>query len=398
LAVRGNYLTVKLVVLGPGDALYFWWGHIGLLIEDALSGQNRFYDWGVFSFDQDNFYVNFALGRLLYSCYASDRDVNLSLALAADRDITVYTLDIPPELKTEIFLFAENNALPENRDYLYHHFKENCATPILNIIDRGTSGAFRARYGDAPGRLTLREHVRRHTWFSPLMDWLLSFWMGQDIDRPATVWEEMFLPSEIGRNIENFYYTDLHGTERKLVSSVEILNRASGRPPVLEVPRKTWPGALALGVLVAALLVFLRILAKKKRPARILFGLSQAALGLFLGTIGFLLFFMAFFTDHDYTYHNSNLLFINPLLFAALPFGLVYAFTENEKKRRRAGRVTGILWAYVFLGGLLSAVLKLFPSFFQQNQVTLALVLPLSLGLGCIINRMEFFPSGKCIK
>ncbi|MDR0662977.1 MAG: hypothetical protein LBF80_02720, partial [Spirochaetaceae bacterium] len=61
---RGDYLTVKIAVMGPGDALYFWWGHLGLIIEDELSGTSKFYDYGVFSFDSENFFLNFAFGRL----------------------------------------------------------------------------------------------------------------------------------------------------------------------------------------------------------------------------------------------------------------------------------------------------------------------------------------------
>ncbi|MDR1507251.1 MAG: DUF4105 domain-containing protein [Treponema sp.] len=384
---RGDYLTVKIAVIGPGDELYLWWGHIGLIIEDTLSGESRLYDWGVFSFEETNFYSNFAFGRLLYACAVTSVDSNFNRNIRTNRSITVYTLDLPPEKKLEILRFAENNARPENRNYWYHHFRDNCATRIRDIVDLGTSGNFYLRYAQAPGRLTLRGHVRRHTWFSPLWDWLLSFWMGQDIDTPITVWDEMFLPSEIGKRIEDFTYM-AQGTERHLVSSVEVINEAEGRPPVLDAPRKSWPGAFLLSIAAAALFGFPALFAKKRNAARIAFGLGQSALGLFLGVIGLLLFFMTFFTNHDYTFHNSNVLFINPLLFAALPFGLVYAFTGNEKKRRRAAGILWILWTYVFVGAALSAALKILPGFYQQNQVTLALVLPAALALSLMSRRL----------
>ncbi|MDR2663206.1 MAG: DUF4105 domain-containing protein, partial [Treponema sp.] len=334
-AARGNYLTLKLAVLGPGDELYLWWGHMGLIIEDALSGQNRFYDWGVFSFDRENFFYNFAFGRLIYSCIASPAEANISRIIRENRDITLYTLDLPPEVRTEVLLFAERNALPENRDYSYHHFKDNCATRIRDIIDMATGGAFRARYGEAPGRFTLREQVRRHTWFSPFWDWALNFWMGQDIDKPITAWEEMFLPSEIAGCIKDFTYTDARGAERKLVSRVEALNRAVNRPGVVSAPPPGWIRELAAGLGIAAFLLLCGIMENRKQhtaeragkrnarsPWGVLLGTTQAALGLFFGAVGFLLFFMSFFTNHDYTYHNSNLLFVNPLLFIAVPQGL----------------------------------------------------------------------------
>lgn len=93
---RGDNLTVKIAVMGPGDELYFWWGHIALVIDDALTGQSKFYDYGVFTFDSDNFYVNFAFGRLMYSSAASPASGNYALYQRFNRDITLYTLDISP--------------------------------------------------------------------------------------------------------------------------------------------------------------------------------------------------------------------------------------------------------------------------------------------------------------
>ena len=68
---RGDDLTLKVAVMGPGDELYFWWGHIALVIEDAATGEARFFDYGLFSFENAHFFTNFALGRLLYSCGVS---------------------------------------------------------------------------------------------------------------------------------------------------------------------------------------------------------------------------------------------------------------------------------------------------------------------------------------
>jgi hypothetical protein len=386
-ADRGDYLTLKIAVMGQGDELYLWWGHIGLIVEDALSGESRFYDWGVFSFENENFFLNFAFGRLLYSCAVSTVDYNINRNIRTNRDITVYTLDLPPEKKLEVFRFAENNVLPENSDYWYHHFKDNCATRIRDIIDLATSGAFKARYGDAPGRLSLRGHVSRHTWSSPFWDWILSFWMGRGIDKQITVWDEMFLPSEIGRRISDFSYTDSSGIERTLVSSVELLNRSRGRPPVLETPRASWPRGLVAGIVLAAAAVLFAAGKKKKLFGKLL-GIYQALAGLFFGAAGFVLFFMMFFTNHDYTYRNANIIFVNPLLFAAVPLGLIFAFTGNEKKRRVCGALLKTLWTLVFFGGMVSAILNCVPGLYQQNQTTFALVLPFAFVLSYVPGRL----------
>ncbi|MDR1178482.1 MAG: DUF4105 domain-containing protein [Spirochaetaceae bacterium] len=378
-------LVLKLAVIGPGDELYFWWGHIGLIVEDYEAGESRFYDWGVFSFENENFFANFAFGRLLYACMVTSAEWNIGNYIAANRTITLYTLDLPVSVKKEITAFAEWNVRPENRDYFYHHFKDNCATRIRDILDAALGGQFKARYGEAPGRYTLRQHIRRHTYFNPFFDWILNFWMGQDIDTPITIWEEMFLPAEIGLRAAEFSYAGSGGLERKLVSSVETINAAQGRPPVLDAPRRQWPEEFALGLVIALALGLLLIFRNRgSRAAEVIWALCQGILGLFFGATGLVLFFMTFFTNHDYTYHNINIIFINPLLLAALPLGIAFLKTNCSSTRARLELAVKILWSYVFVFGLLSLPLRLLPFFWQQNQVTLALVLPFAAVLSLL--------------
>jgi hypothetical protein len=378
-------LVIKLAVIGPGDELYFWWGHIGLIIEDYEKGSARFYDWGVFSFENENFFVNFAFGRLLYSCMVTSIEWNLGNYLTTNRDITLYTLDLPTSAKEELAAFAEWNVRPENKNYFYHHFRDNCATRVRDILDTAVEGQFKVRYGQAPGRYTLRQHVRRHTYFNPFFDWILNFWMGQDIDTPITVWEEMFLPAEIGARAAEFSYTGSDGIERKLVRSVEVLNTALGRPPILDAPRRQWPRELVLGLVAAFALGLLLVLRNRdSRAAELMWALGQGALGFFFGAAGLVLFFMTFFTNHDYTYHNINIIFINPLLLAALPLGIIFVKTDYFDKKAKLELAIKILWSYVFVFGLLSLLLRLLPFFRQQNQVTLALVLPFAAVLSLL--------------
>ena len=120
-------------------------------------------------------------------------------------------------------------------------------------------------------------------------------------------------------------------------------------------------------------------------------GITQSLLGLFFGLAGSMLFFMTFFSNHDYTFHNSNILYVNPLLLGAVPLGIIFGFTKKEKKRFISARLLKILWIYVLLGGLLTMVIKLFPAYYQQNQVTQAMVLPIALTLVLIMSRLGGF-------
>jgi hypothetical protein len=380
LFANGENLTLKVVVMGPGDELYFWWGHIALIVEDSITGRSRLFDYGLFSFDNENFFVNFAFGRLIYSCGVSPTDRVFANYMSANRSIDIYTLDIPPEKRLEVLRFAEINVLPENRDYYYHHFRDNCSTRIRDIIDLATDGQFFEKYGHAPSRFTFRDHVRRHTWFSPPVDWVLNFWMGQVIDIPITVWDDMFLPSEVGKHIDEFWYTDANGERRKLVTSIESYYRAHGRPIVLEVPRNQWPRQLVFSLVLSLVFGFFCFLqAKKIRAGKILYGLSMSFAGFVFGSAGLLLYFMNLFTNHDYTYENYNILFGTPLLLAAVPLGICYAFTKKRSKFLFCDTLLRLLWLLTAIGIFVSMAIKLFPSFYQQNLTDQMLMLPLAL-------------------
>ena len=400
-SVDGDNLTLKIAVMGPGDQLYFWWGHIALIVEDSSNDTSYFFDYGLFSFDNDNFFYNFAFGRLLYSCGASQSERNFNLYKRSNRDITVYTLDLPPETKVKVRDFAMKNVLPENRDYYYHHFRDNCSTRIRDIINLATDGQFKKEFENANGGFTLRNHVRRHTWFSPVIDWFLNYLMGQSIDTQVTIWEDMFLPAEVGKRIENFWYTDINGDRRKLVSSVEILNRSKDRPAVLEKPRKQWPRELAFSLILSTIFCFFFFLqAKNKKIGKVLAGISMSLSGLFFGSVGLLLYFMSLFTNHDYTYHNMNMIFYTPLLLVVVPFGICYAITKNQKKLQIYGELLRIIWLLSVLGVFISMLIKILPSFYQDNLTDQMLILPIALtftlqpnGLKETLNK--YFPGKK---
>jgi hypothetical protein len=401
LFAQDDNLTIKIAIMGPGDQLYFWWGHIALMVEDSTNNTSYLFDYGLFSFASENFFTNFAFGRLLYCCGVSYSERNFNLYRKHNRDITVYTLNLPPETKIKVRDFVVNNVLPENCDYYYHHFLDNCSTRIRDIIGIATDGQFKRQFGDMKSDFTFRDHVRRHTYFSPIADWILSFWMGQVIDRQIRVWDDMFLPSEIGRRIENFYYTDSDGNKQKLVTSIENVYKAKNHPMVLEKPRKQWIYELTFSLVLSLIFAFFFFLQTKNiKAGRIMAGFSMSLCGLVFGFAGLTLYFLNLFTNHDYTYQNMNMIFCTPLLLAAVPFGILYALTKNQKKLHAYGELLRFIWFLSVLGILISMIIKILPQVYQDNLTDQLLMLPIALiftlqpiGLKETIKR--YFPGKK---
>jgi hypothetical protein len=362
--------------------LYFWWGHIAFIVESTLTGQNYSYDFGLFSFDNDNFFVNFAFGRLLYGCGAFPTANNIAGYVRSNRDVTLYTLDLPPDMREEVYRLVEESILPENRLYLYHHFKDNCSTRIRDILDKAINGQFKEQLDNTPGRFTLRQHIRRQTWYSPFADWILNCWMGRDIDTPITVWAELFLPAEMANHITEFTYTDSSGETRQLVSNIEYFYESHDRIQASETARPRWPRQFAVGLALALILGLLFFTQTKSPPfGQVTLGIFHTLIALAFGFPGLLLFFMSTFTAHDYTYHNINLLFCNPFLLVAVPLGLRYASAPNYNKRLFAETALRVIWLLTVLGIFLSMLIQLNPRFRQDNLADQLLMLPVALTL-----------------
>jgi hypothetical protein len=186
----------------------------------------------------------------------------------------------------------------------------------------------------------------------------------------------MFLPSEIALRAQEFSYFDPLGREHKLISDVEIINRAVNRPAVLDTPRLQWPRELVLGCALALFFALLRLFRSRGNiAADKTWALGQGAMGLFFGFSGTILFFMMFFTDHDYTYKNINILFANPLLLSALFFGIRYCRAPSQNRKKLEAAIKTI-WSGCLGLALISILVNELPFFRQQNQVDLALILP----------------------
>jgi hypothetical protein len=373
-ASRPEDLVVKLATIEPSQPIYTWWGHSALIVEDSRLGVSRFYNYGLFSFGQERFVLNFTMGRLWFLVGASDTERELAYYRYLGRTIRIQTLDLLPDKRLEMAVFLENNILPQNRTYLYDHYYDNCATRVRDLIDATVDGQL-AEATAVAGRMTLREHTRRFTEHNFLMDWLLMFLMSEVIDHPITKWEEMFLPTELERNVAALRYRDETGRDRPLVSESVVYFDAPRQRLVADRASPIWFRALIPGVILGLPALLLGILLRRRGKWR-LFGLYSALVGLIVGLPGGALFFMSTFTDHTITYANENLFLANPLGLAAVPLGLLAAFGRSSRSRR----LLQLFWLLLSAVACLYLLLKLFPFFDQSNGAAVATILPVLFG------------------
>ena len=366
-------LTIKLAIIGPGEQLFLWFGHTGLIVEDSVRGESYFYDFGVFSFSEE-FFSNFFFGKFIYSVESTKFVYYIMHIKQINRSLHTLTLNIDPEIKVEFAKALYINALPANKDYRYRHFDNNCSTIIRDYIDFAVYGQLKEST-DVPGRMTLREHIRRHTYHNFFADFLYMFILSGGIDLPSTVWEEMYIPSEIEKNIIDFSYINKNGESIPLVIDSELIFEAEGREPVLETYIELWPGGLILGLVLALIPVFLTFIYIRFNILRILIGLYTCIISLVFGIFGSLLFFMNYFTEHFVMFNNENLFILNPITLAAFPLGILFIL-----KKKSAAKLLFIVWSLLAIMGIAMVLLKLFGVFYQSNLIIIVTCMLFNFG------------------
>lgn len=385
---RGEDLRVSLVTFGPGDDIASWFGHSAMLVEDLRSGGRRVYNYGMFDFGP-TLLAQFLSGRLNFWVGEAGWQSTVYLYRSRNRDIRVQELNLLPEDRLRVAKALADNVLPENRYYLYHHYNDNCATRVRDMIDLAVHGQLREKTS-VPGRMTLREHTRRHTQHNPYIDLLLTFWMNEEIDRQINVWDEMFLPGEMERVVAHFRYTRADGSDVPLVARSVPVHIAQRRGPVPQRPSTVWPLTLAFGLLVAALGIGAtrRHFRLRTRGSRVVRGLYDAFVGALYGLPGLALFIMWTFTEHTVTWRNEAILLSNPITAALLPLGLLLAFGWNGALRwiRRC-------WLALGATSVAGVVIGLLPGFNQDTHLPMTLMLPVNLAVAWTMWRRPAWPT-----
>src|SRR5690606_29666834 len=185
----GSELTVYLVTMGPGDAVWERFGHNALWVRDAATGLDAAYNYGMFDFQEPGYLRNFIRGRLNYWVDVEDAEAMVRAYAAANRSVWVQELNLTPAQRLELKRFLEWNVLPENRTCRYDSSRDNCSTGVRDAIDRVLGGRLRQVLDAEPSGMTYRSHTRRLVVDDVPVFYGLEAAMTESIDAPLSLWE-----------------------------------------------------------------------------------------------------------------------------------------------------------------------------------------------------------------
>jgi hypothetical protein len=370
----GEDLRVWLVTAGPGHEVWERYGHNALRVLNIRTGRDISYNWGVFDFKQVNFGARFLRGRMLYRMAAFQTNAMVDMYTNADRRVVLQELDLTPAQKQELQTLAAINALPDNRQYTYQYYLDNCSTRIRDMLDLVLGGALEDQFRALDSDATYRGHTKELTQVDPLISTGLDLLLGEHTDAPISVWEEMFLPLTLRDQLRNVRFTDANGGTRPLVISEQVGGgelRASEPVDGLRGFVLFLLGGLGLGLGFAALALPSVQASTPARRALTVLALAWTISGGILGSILVLLLF----TDHTFAYRNENLFLFNPLL---LGLSATLVLAALRPRWRRVSSWLALAVAAVASFGL---VWQIIPTSQHQNAGFFALALPAHLGM-----------------
>ena len=369
IPVLSDQATISVLTCSPGELLYEAFGHTAVRVREP--GQfDIVYNYGIFSYSQDNFYVNFAKGFLWYRLGVSRFERFMHSYSQEDRRITEQVLNLDSIQKNDLFTYLEWNRLPENASYQYHYFDDNCATRVMFVMDSVKSIDVRwnsapslgynessdphiKQFGLSPTEFgkpyqTYRDMVRRYTKRHQWMRLGIDLCQGLPVDKQMTDVQYSFLPDYFMLALAYAQIKTPTGTQPMVLETKE-LHQA---PKLFSFFHIDWPTVVLnviWSILIIVTLFGFRFRKHFKAVDYLLFSIT--------GLLGLFMLGMWLLTEHYHCEWNLNILWASPI-------NLIAIFVASRPWAKKYFKVYSIVQVLILLTWFVIFPQVLHPGFF----------------------------------
>ncbi len=313
---------ISVLTCGPSKQVHALYGHTAIRVQDPQQMLDVVFNYGVFSFNAPNFVYRFAKGKTDYLLAAEKYDDFYESYIQSGRRIDEQVLNLKQTEKQQMLDFLIWNAQPENREYRYNFFFDNCATRVRDMIESQVEGEL--VYAEGTGLdWTFRKHVNEYQKVLPWINFGIHLTLGSPSDETATRWEEMFLPDFILKHFATAQIID-GDVSRPLVKSTRLVYDSG-------MKEAEW-NPLSPGVVLTVLLLVVLLESYRQFKNRQVSDWLDYGLLFVTGLIGLVLLWFVTFSEHPAMQTNYN-------LWWAVPSNLPFMFLWMVKKWRPA-----LLW------------------------------------------------------
>jgi hypothetical protein len=383
VGVPEDSVHIFLLTMGQGDELWELFGHNAIWVHDPAEPVDMVYNWGVFDPSHlVSFVLRFLKGDMRYIMLGESFGQTVAMYKTWNRQVWAQELLLTPGEEQDLIAFLHWNALPENREYSYDYYRDNCSTRTRDAIDRVVGGALRAELKKIPTTSTYRSHSLRLMQNDPLV-YGVDLLLGRPTDFRLTADQASFLPVQLMQYLR----TVKLGGVRPLVGDEFVVNQAT-RPGEPTEPPTFWPLYLTVGLVTCAAILALAF-GPFGRGGRISAAVLILVVAAILGIIGLIITGLVTVTDHVAAHNNENMFMLNPLW---LVVSVATARLMIGGRGAKFARWTAILAAAI---GIMAVLIHVVGLSRQPNWGVIGLLLPAELAIAWTTFRFGAHPPRK---
>lgn len=332
---QNDSIKVKLVTFAPGSEVFSVYGHSELRV--TWDGNDWYFNYGVFDFNEPGFVYRFVLGNADYMCVAVPSQY---ARMGMDgRRMVEQELNLTPNQAIKVKDFLINNIQPENSKYQYKYLGDNCSTRPRDIIEMALGDSL--RYPSMTQSVTYRDmmshYSRNYAWEQFGIDLIL----GSELDKPIDLRQQMFIPMVL-RDALAQSQVQRDGAWMPAVVNTEVVVDGSEDGTVMP-PTPWYLHPLTAAITLLAITVIISALdMRRRRVTRWLdFGIATV-----YSMAGAIIFFLMFVSVREAAFPNYNALWVNPLYL--LPLALMWS-SHTRKALKLYHAVNGTVVACTFI-------------------------------------------------
>lgn len=285
---------VSVLTCGTGDDLYALFGHTALRFKDKSQGIDLVFNYGMFDFDTDNFYLKFIKGDLQYYLAIDQYAEFVNYYSYKDRSITEQKLNLTFEEKKDIWLTVWSQYQSDEKFYHYKFIENNCTTKVVDLLNDYSSYKIETNFES--NNKTYREILNSYLQLQYLPQLGINMVFGKKVDKQNAL---LFLPEQFLAGIEK--------TNKLQLEKKEVYKTRADRNNAFQISK--W----VFFVVVLLLSVF----SKNLTLRRIYFTI--------VGVLGLLILFLQLYSQHMELLSNPFVGVYNPLY-------LLFLFSFRKKK------------------------------------------------------------------
>ncbi len=351
-------IICSLITCSPYEKeIYSLYGHTAIRYKDLRRNQDWVFNYGVFNFKKPFFALRFALGLTDYELGAVPYHLFIEEYKRQNRTVTEQVLNLNHEEKIYLFKALVINLEPDNREYRYNYFTNNCTTKARDMIERCIEGTV-YYFHDSKSELTYRKITDDYTAKHPWARFCNNLCLGLTADTMLANGEWQFLPDNLKADFSQVIVGN-DSMQYQLVVQENILLRQRVTQEESSFVITPWM-VFSMLLLLTVLLTWVEF----KRNKHFLW--LDVSLWAVLSVAGILLTVL-FFSKHPTTSTNLQILILNPI-----PLFFLHNIIRNRPTR---------FWKFEV--GMI--ILFLIGAFFQEYAEGM-LLLALCLLIRCVYN------------